>query len=108
MGCGIGITLIGDVLCFRGGKNVHAFLIYLATIICAERGARRYTYLVTAMYGQKLRKAFHELEQQQLQDLQKLPSSTGEQEGNSNQKAQNSIESDSNEEEKKSGTTVDQ
>ena len=70
--CAIGIALIGDAFCFAGGKTVHASLIFLATLVCAERGANRYTYLVTTMYGQKLRKAFHELEQQQLQQLKKF------------------------------------
>lgn len=63
--CGIGIIFLGDILCFRGGKTVHATLLWLATIICAKRGADRYTYYVTGMYGQKLRKAFKELEDQQ-------------------------------------------
>jgi len=60
--CGIGIILLSDILCFRGGKTVHATLIWVATILCAKRGADRYTYYVTSMYGQKLRKVFRELE----------------------------------------------
>ena len=68
--CGIGIFLFGDLLCYRGGKMVHAVLIFLAMVVCAERGAKRYTYYVTAMYGKKLRKAFGELEQKQKQEQQ--------------------------------------
>ena len=41
MSCGLGIFLIGDILCYGGGKNVHAAVLWLATIICAERGAKR-------------------------------------------------------------------
>jgi hypothetical protein len=62
LGCiGIGIGVIGG-LCYVGGKVAHAILLLLATTACADRGAKRYTYYVTAMYGQKLRKAFHELQ----------------------------------------------
>jgi len=87
MSCGIGIVLIGDILCYGGGKNVHEALLWLATIICAERGAKRYTYYVTAMYGQKLRRAFHKLEQQQKQQqmqLEMMPSITEDEEEKAN------------------------
>jgi hypothetical protein len=60
--CGLGILLLGDILCFSGGKTVHASLLWLTTIISAKRGADRYTYYVTRMYGQKLRKAFKKIE----------------------------------------------
>lgn len=69
--CCVGIILVGNILCFHGGKMVHATLIWITTILCAKRGADRYTYYVTSMYGQKLRKAFKELEVQEEQ--QKLP-----------------------------------
>ena len=69
--CCVGIILVGNILCFHGGKTIHATLIWITTILCAKRGADRYTYYVTSMYGQKLRKAFKELEVQE--ELQKLP-----------------------------------
>jgi len=70
--CGIGTILIGDILCFSGGKPIHAALLWFVTIVCAKRGADRYTYYVTSMYGQKLRKAFREIEAEHQQELQKL------------------------------------
>uniref|UniRef100_A0A7S4AAJ5 Glycerophosphocholine acyltransferase 1 n=2 Tax=Pseudo-nitzschia australis TaxID=44445 RepID=A0A7S4AAJ5_9STRA len=69
--CGIGIIILGDILCYRGGRMVHGTMLWLATIICAKRGADRYAYYVTKMYGQKLRKAFRE-EMEQEQKLQEL------------------------------------
>ena len=60
--CVIGIGLIGNVLCFRCGQTAHATLLWFTTILCAKRGADRYTYYVTTMYGQKLRRAFREVE----------------------------------------------
>lgn len=64
--CGVGIILVGNLLCFRGGKIVHGTLLWFTTILCAKRGADRYTYYVTTMYGQKVRKAFRKLEVQHL------------------------------------------
>ncbi len=69
--CLVGIVLVGNILCFHGGKLVHASLIWITTILCAKRGADRYTYYVTSMYGHKLRKAFKELEVQE--ESKKVP-----------------------------------
>eukprot|EP00536_Pseudo-nitzschia_multiseries_P018346 jgi/Psemu1/228616/e_gw1.2408.6.1 len=73
--CGIGIILLGDILCYRGGKTMHVALLFFATVICAKRGANRYTYYVTKMYGHKLRTAFQQegiQHEKGLQDLSKL------------------------------------
>lgn len=70
--CCLGVVLLGDILCYRGGKAIHATMIWFAIVLCAKRGANRYTYYVTAMYGQKLRKAFKEIELQQQQELEGL------------------------------------
>jgi len=70
--CVVGIILIGDILCFRGGKMVHATLLWFTTILCAKRGADRYTYYVTSMYGYQLRKAFQEIELNQQQEIANL------------------------------------
>jgi hypothetical protein len=55
----IGIGVVGSIS-YLGGQRGHAFMLLLATTLCAERGAQRYTYYVTVMYGQKLRKAYKE------------------------------------------------
>mmetsp|Transcript_7385 Transcript_7385/g.21480 ORF Transcript_7385/g.21480 Transcript_7385/m.21480 type:complete len:513 (-) Transcript_7385:2423-3961(-) len=73
--CGVGIIILGDILCYRGGKTTHVIILLFATVICAKRGADRYAYYVTKMYGQKLRKAFLDgkKKEQELQYLSKLP-----------------------------------
>lgn len=40
----------------------HGFLIAVSTIVCARRGAQRYTYYATCMYGHQIRKHFASLE----------------------------------------------
>ncbi|KAG7361757.1 hypothetical protein IV203_036858 [Nitzschia inconspicua] len=52
----IGIGMVGSIS-YMGGQRGHALVLLLATCLCADRGAQRYTYYVTAMYGQKLRNA---------------------------------------------------
>jgi hypothetical protein len=42
----IGIGLVSGI-CYLGGKHAHYIMIVLATTICAERGAQRYTYYTT-------------------------------------------------------------
>jgi hypothetical protein len=56
----VGIFLVGGIC--HSGKPMHAVMLLIATTICADRGAQRYTYYATAMYGQKLRKAVHKIE----------------------------------------------
>jgi len=70
--CVVEIILIGDILCFRGEKMVHATLLWFTTILCAKRGADRYTYYVTSMYGYQLRKAFKEIKLNQQQEIANL------------------------------------
>ncbi|KAG7355533.1 hypothetical protein IV203_000219 [Nitzschia inconspicua] len=53
----VGIGVVGSIS-YMGGQRGHAWMLLLATSLCAERGAQRYTYYVTAMYGQKLRNAY--------------------------------------------------
>lgn len=53
----IGIGVVGNIS-YVGGQRGHGLMLLLATTLCAERGAQRYTYYVTAMYGQKLRRAY--------------------------------------------------
>jgi hypothetical protein len=55
----IGIGVVGSIS-YMGGQRGHGLMLLLATTLGAERGAQRYTYFVTAMYGQKLRKAYLE------------------------------------------------
>jgi len=69
---GVGIIIVGDILCFRGGKIVHATLLVVATVLCCKRGADRYTYYVTKMYGQKVRKAFKKLEVRHHKELETI------------------------------------
>jgi hypothetical protein len=46
--------------CYRY-KPVHAVLLICMTILCVERGAQRYKYYVTDMYGRSIRKEFASL-----------------------------------------------
>jgi hypothetical protein len=55
----IGIGVVGSIS-YLGGQRGHALMLLLATTLCAQRGAQRYTYYVTTMYGQKLRKVYKE------------------------------------------------
>ncbi|KAL3907049.1 MAG: hypothetical protein SGILL_009030 [Bacillariaceae sp.] len=43
---------------YLGGQRGHSLMLIFSTVLCAERGAQRYSYYVTAMYGQKLQKAY--------------------------------------------------
>jgi hypothetical protein len=55
----VGIGLVAGIS-YVGGQRAHAVMLLLATALCADRGAQRYTYYVTAMYGRKLRQAYGE------------------------------------------------
>ena len=52
----LGIMTLAN-LAYRN-STVHGCLISIAVCICARRGASRYTYYATAMYGNKIRKEF--------------------------------------------------
>lgn len=54
------VTIVVGNISYVGGQRGHALMMRLATTLCAERGEQRYTYYVTAMYGQKLRRAYKE------------------------------------------------
>eukprot|EP00547_Thalassionema_nitzschioides_P004481 CAMPEP_0194204712 /NCGR_PEP_ID=MMETSP0156-20130528/4165_1 /TAXON_ID=33649 /ORGANISM="Thalassionema nitzschioides, Strain L26-B" /LENGTH=216 /DNA_ID=CAMNT_0038930799 /DNA_START=609 /DNA_END=1259 /DNA_ORIENTATION=- len=43
-------------LCYSGGARAHFGCLLFAILICAKRGAERYTYYTTSMYGRRLRK----------------------------------------------------
>jgi hypothetical protein len=53
----LGIGVVAGIS-YVGGQFGHGMMLWLATLLCVERGAQRYTYYVTAMYGQHLRKAY--------------------------------------------------
>ncbi|KAL3923100.1 MAG: hypothetical protein SGILL_001849 [Bacillariaceae sp.] len=55
----VGIGVVAGIS-YLGGRKGHALMLLFSTVMCAERGAQRYTYYVTAMYGNKLRKAYKE------------------------------------------------
>mmetsp|Transcript_43956 Transcript_43956/g.106576 ORF Transcript_43956/g.106576 Transcript_43956/m.106576 type:complete len:354 (-) Transcript_43956:820-1881(-) len=55
----IGIGVIAGIS-YVGGRTAHLSMIMLSTLLCAQRGASRYTYYSVTMYGQKLRKTFKE------------------------------------------------
>ena len=46
--------------CYRS-QNAHKILLILITVICVKRGAQRYTYYSTNMYGRMVRKDFADL-----------------------------------------------
>lgn len=49
--------LVLGFLCFRF-KSVHGLCLVLVTVVATHRGAQRYTYYTTVMYGRVLRKRF--------------------------------------------------
>jgi hypothetical protein len=60
----VGIGVVAGIS-YVGGQKAHACMLLLATTVCANRGAQRYTYYVTAMYGKKLRKAYKTFKERQ-------------------------------------------
>eukprot|EP00548_Thalassiothrix_antarctica_P009944 CAMPEP_0194155970 /NCGR_PEP_ID=MMETSP0152-20130528/66651_1 /TAXON_ID=1049557 /ORGANISM="Thalassiothrix antarctica, Strain L6-D1" /LENGTH=191 /DNA_ID=CAMNT_0038863303 /DNA_START=554 /DNA_END=1125 /DNA_ORIENTATION=- len=50
----VGIMCIAQ-LCHSGGQTAHFTCLVLAVAICAKRGANRYTYYTTSMYGNMIR-----------------------------------------------------
>jgi len=56
----ISSTFILGYPCFHS-KRIHSSLLMLVTVVTVYRGARRYTYYATEMYGKTLRKQFAHL-----------------------------------------------
>lgn len=56
---GLSIFVLG-YLCFKS-QTLHAFFLILVTTVTAHRGAQRYTYYTTAMYGKMIRKEFADI-----------------------------------------------